>query len=137
VPAARSTAKKRSTTAHTLDQQSQPVKGDWPASKHAVVIGGCTLHAVLRAVHEKESRGEGTQVSDGAFALAGTLVGVLATVLVAALNTYKADRKENRELLRSTCAAFITEIMRARQASMTLYDAGSTLAALMITWSRS
>jgi hypothetical protein len=64
-------------------------------------------------------------VSDGAFALAGTLVGVLATVLVAALNTYKADRKENRELLRSTCAAFITEIMRARQASMTLYDAGS------------
>ena len=56
--------------------------------------------------------------------------GVLATVLVAALNSYKADRKESRELLRSTCVAFITEVMRVRQLSMTLYDARSDAGSL-------
>lgn len=63
-------------------------------------------------------------MSTGVFALAGAFLGVLGTVLVYVLNARLENRKESRRLLRETSVSFITDIMRARQLSMALYDRG-------------
>jgi hypothetical protein len=64
-------------------------------------------------------------LSDGAYALAGAVLGIAAATLANIVGFYRADRKEVRDLVRSICVSFIAEIMKARQASIRLYDEGS------------
>jgi hypothetical protein len=60
---------------------------------------------------------EGVTLSEGIFALAGALVGVLGTVLVAAVGVRADDRRTSREALRTACTDFTTQAARIRRLS--------------------
>jgi hypothetical protein len=75
VPAARSTANKRSEIGQMPGQPSPPAKGDWPASKQAVVIGACILSLVVFVIGAILGAGS----SSSAVPLAESTVTVAAT----------------------------------------------------------
>jgi hypothetical protein len=57
------------------------------------------------------------------YALAGTLIGILGTVLVDAVRARREARRQNQEALRTVCSDFMAQVARVRRYSFALRDA--------------
>jgi hypothetical protein len=63
---------------------------------------------------------DGGQVPAAVYALAGTLIGVLGTVLADAVRGKRDKRRQNQEQLRNVCSEFMAYISRLRRYSIAL-----------------
>jgi hypothetical protein len=56
------------------------------------------------------------------YALAGTLIGILGTVLADAMRARREARRRNQEALRTVCSDFMAQVARVRRYSMALRE---------------